>query len=83
MKNFLVISRSWSKDFLELPSKTRSSAKKIEEIFRLIRGMPRPEQFSSSPRLLMKMENNNGEILQPTDEIELVVLFIERLIYLA
>ena len=42
-----------------------SSAKKTAERLVLPRSRPQPEEFSSVPKLLMKIENRRGDKLHP------------------
>ena len=61
-----------SREFLFLPMRTMSSAKNKDEILRVPRSIPRPEELSSWPRLLINRQNRSGDKLQP--EIDLLVM---------
>ena len=57
-----------SRASLDLPSRTRSSAKSIAEMLIEPRLTPRPDELSLEPRLLINRQNNKGERLQPEND---------------
>ena len=59
---------SLSRWALDLPINKISSAKNSAEMLREPRSIPRPEELSSAPRLLMKSAKSKGERLQPKME---------------
>ena len=50
---------------MEDPTRTRSSANIRDEMLRGPRGIPRPDELSSGPRLLMNKLKRRGLRLQP------------------
>ena len=73
-----------SRSLLDLPIKTRSSAKNIAEILSGPRSMPSPEELRSSPRLLINKQKSKGERLQPRDNgnyFNYLIIFYITLFY--